>query len=202
MLTYGAFLNKNENLPANGVIITGADTLVALVAGLMIFPIVFRFNLDPAAGMGLIFSAMPAAFADMPFGALIGCAFFFLAFVAALTSSIGMLMIAAIVAEEQLGVSRRMSVYTLGAIAWVIGGVSIFWPHLSEAIDFFAGQIAMPIGALLIALFAGWIAPRDIMREELSTLGDQTFKLWRFIIRFAAPLAIAAILVLGLVSRA
>ena len=201
MLTYGAFLHKDADIAADGAIIVGADTLVALVAGLMIFPIVFRFELDPAAGMGLIFNAMPAAFAHMPFGSLIGGAFFFLAFIGALTSSISMLIIATVVAEEQLGLDRRTAAISLGALAWAIGAASIFWPHLAELIDFFSGQVAMPVGALLITIFAGWIAPRDVMKKELSGFSIAFFGLWRLIVRFAAPVAIAAILALGLLSK-
>ncbi len=200
MLTYGAFLSPDEDLASNGALIVGADTLVALVAGLMIFPIVFRFDLDPAAGMGLIFNAMPEAFAAMPFGGLIGGAFFFLAFVAALSSSIAMLMIAVVVGEEQFGLTRRDATLGLGALAWAIGAASIFWPALSEMIDFAAGQVMMPIGAFLVSVFAGWIAAPDAMRGELAGVNGAMFGLWRAIIRFAAPLAIAAILVLGLTT--
>lgn len=198
MLTYGAFLSKDEDIAGNGAIIAGTDTLVAIVAGLMIFPIVFAFDLDPGAGMGLIFNAMPASFATMPFGSMIGGAFFFLAFIAALTSSISMLLLASVVGEEQLKMGRRQSVFVLGAIAWAIGGASILVPHLSEWIDFFAGQIAMPIGGILVAVFAGWVAPRAIMRGELSGLSDFFFRLWRLIVRYVAPIGVTLVLVLGL----
>ena len=198
MLTYGAFLSKDEDIAGNGIIIAGADTVVAIVAGLMIFPIVFAFDLDPATGMGLIFSAMPASFATMPFGSVIGGIFFFLAFIAALTSSISMLLLASVVSEEQLGLGRRQSVFVFGAIAWAIGAASIVIPHLSEWIDFFAGQVAMPIGGILVAVFAGWVAPRAIMRGELSGLSDFFFRLWRLIVRYVAPIGVTLVLVLGL----
>ncbi len=198
MLTYGAFLAKDEDIAGNGIIIAGADTVVAIVAGLMIFPVVFAFGLDPATGMGLIFSAMPASFATMPFGSLIGGIFFFLAFIAALTSSISMLLLASVVGEEQLGLGRRQSVFIFGAIAWAIGAASIIVPHLSEWIDFFSGQIAMPVGGILAAVFAGWVAPRAIMRSELSGLSDFFFRLWRLIVRYVAPIGVTAVLVLGL----
>ena len=200
MLTYGAYLDKDKDIASNGAIIVGADTLVALVAGIMIFPIVFQFNLDPAEGMGLIFSAMPAAFADMPFGAAIGGLFFLLAFVAALTSSIAMLMIPVAAAQDFFKLNRTVAACGLGALAWLIGAISVLWPHLSELIDFFSGQIAMPIGALLIAIFSGWIMPTLMMREELSSLSAMSFSVWKTIIRIAAPLAIGAILILGLIS--
>ena len=201
MLTYGAFLSKDENIASNGAIIAGADTMVAIVAGLMIFPIVFAFSLNPAEGMGLIFSAMPAAFATMPFGSFVGGLFFFLAFIGALTSSISMLMLATVVGEEQLKMKRQMSVLVLGSIAWAIGVASVLMPDLSEWIDFAAGEVAMPIGGILIAIFAGWIAPRTAMREELSGLSDTLFKLWRFVVRFLAPIGVSVVLVLGLMAH-
>ncbi len=201
MLTYGAFLDKDEDIAANGAIIAASDTLVAIVAGLMIFPIVFAFDLDPAAGMGLIFNAMPAAFSQMPNGSLIGGAFFFLAFIAALTSSISMLMLASVVGEEQLGMKRLTSVIVLGAFAWAVGGASIIIPPLSEWIDFTAGSIAMPVGGFLIAVFAGWIASRTIMRGELPGLSERMFKVWRAIVRYLAPVGVLVILVLGLMAH-
>ncbi|MEM9494496.1 MAG: sodium-dependent transporter [Pseudomonadota bacterium] len=198
MITYGAFLNRDENIVANGAIIAGADTGVAIIAGLMIFPVVFAAGLDPAAGMGLIFQAMPAAFATMPFGQAIGGLFFALAFVAAITSSMAMLLLASVVGEEQLRLPRRNAVYIFGAIAWAIGAASIVVPHLSEQIDFLAGHIAMPVGGFLAAVFAGWIAPRDVMRRELSGLGPKAFAAWRIVLRYLAPAGIGTILVLGL----
>ena len=198
MLTYGAFLSHDENISGNGLIIAGATTLVAIVAGLMIFPIVFAFGLDPATGMGLIFSAMPASFATMPFGSIIGGTFFFLAFIAALTSSISMLLLASIVGEEQLGLGRKQSTFMFGAIAWAIGVASIVVPHLAEWVDFFAGQIAMPVGGILAAVFAGWVAPRAVMRAELPGLNDFFFRLWRLIVRYVAPIGVSLVLVLGL----
>ena len=92
MITYGSFLSREENLGNNAAIIVGSDTLVAVVAGLMIFPIVFAFGLDPALGAGLIFETIPVVFADMPGGAFNGGLFFFLAFIAALTTSIAILI--------------------------------------------------------------------------------------------------------------
>ena len=117
MLTFGAFMDKNANIASDGLVIATSDTIVAMVAGLMIFPIVFQFSLDPAMGMGLIFSTMPLSFLQMPAGSLVGGLFFSLAALGALTSSIAMLMLASVVAEEQLNMSRKASVLTLGAIA-------------------------------------------------------------------------------------
>jgi len=201
MLTYGAFLDGKENIASNGAIIAGADTLVAIVAGLIIFPVVFAHGLDPAAGMSLIFEALPRVFATMPFGALIGGLFFVLAFIAALTTSISMLLIAAVFLDERLGIDRSRSVLLIGAVAWTIGASSVLAPGLAETIDFAAGNVLMPTAALLGSIFAGWIVPRAIMREELHGTGETMFRFWRFLMRYAAPIAVAAILALGIDAK-
>jgi neurotransmitter:Na+ symporter, NSS family len=201
MLTFGAFMDKKANIANDGLVIATSDTIVALVAGLMIFPIVFQFSLDPAMGMGLIFSAMPLSFLQMPAGSFVGGLFFTLAALGALTSSIAMLMLAAVVVEEQLKVPRKTAVIALGIIAWIVGAISVFYPHLNEEIDFFSGQVMMPIGGILIAVFAGWVAPRDAMRTELSSLSEPLFNIWRFIVRYMAPLLVGGVLILGVSAR-
>ena len=201
MLTFGAHMDKGANIAGDGLLIATSDTIVAIVAGLMIFPIVFQFNLDPAMGMGLIFSAMPLSFLQMPAGSLVGGLFFSLAAIGALTSSTIMLMLATAILEEQAGISRRRSVLTMGAIAWIVGALCVFYPRLSEEIDFFSGQIMMPIGGILIAVFAGWIAPEAKMRDELSGLNDWLFSCWRVIVRYVAPLSVGIVLIIGVSAR-
>ena len=201
MLTFGAFMDDKANIANDGLIIATSDTIVAMVAGLMIFPIVFQFNLDPAMGMGLIFSAMPLSFMQMPSGSMVGGLFFSLAALGALTSSIAMLMLAAVAVEEQLQVKRNTAVLALGAIAWIIGGISVFYPHVNEEIDFLSGQVILPIGGILIAVFAGWVAPREAMRHELAGLSEPLFSVWRIIVRYVAPLLVGGVLILGVSAR-
>lgn len=201
MLTYGAFLDKREAIGPNAAIIAGADTLVAIVAGLVIFPVVFAHGLDPAAGMSLIFDALPRVFATMPFGDAIGGLFFVLAFIAALTTSVSMLLITVVFADEFFGLKRGRSILLFGFIAWAIGAASVLAPAVSGAIDFFAGNVLMPTAALLGSVFVGWIVPRDIMRDELRDTGETMFRFWRFLMRFAAPLAVATILALGVDAK-
>lgn len=201
LLTYGSFLPKDVNIGNNGALIAGADTIVAVVAGLMIFPIVFSHGLDPAAGSGLIFGALPAVFAAMPGGSVIGGLFFFLAFIAALTSSISLLIGITMVGVEQLKMSRPVSAMVFGAGAFLIGVIAIFLPTIAPWVDFASGSIMLPLGGLLIAVFAGWIAPRANMREELHNTGNFVFRFWRFFIRYAAPIAVFVILVLGVDAK-
>ena len=201
MLTYGAFLDRKENIGSNAAIIAGADTAVAVVAGLVIFPVVFAHGLDPAAGMSLIFNALPRVFATMPFGAFAGGLFFVLAFIAALTTSVAMLLITVVFTDEFLRLKRIHSILLFGFIAWAIGVASVLAPAVSGAIDFFAGNVLMPTAALLGSIFFGWIVPRDIMRDELHGASEATFRLWRFLMRYAAPLAVASILALGVDAK-
>ena len=202
MITYGAFLERKENIAVNSGVIAIADTIVALLAGLMIFPVVFAFSLDPAAGMGLIFSALPAVFANMPAGSFLGGFFFFLAFIAALTTSTSMLLITVTFLEEWLGLKRVKSVIIFGGLAWALGAVSIQFHGMAEIVDFVAGNIFLPLSGLLGAIFVGWIVPREIMRDEFHNASDAFFGYWRFLIRYLAPIAVGAILVFGLVSQA
>ncbi|MEM7689549.1 MAG: sodium-dependent transporter [Pseudomonadota bacterium] len=198
MLTFGSFLSKDESISSSASVIAGADTLVALVAGLMIFPIVFAFGMDPAAGMGLIFGTLPSFFAGMPFGNLIGGLFFFLAFIAALTSSIAILMISRTIGIEQFGLGESQATIAFALLAWIGGLGIVLIDGFASWLDWLVGSVLFPIGALSLALIAGWVAPRSEMRAELAHTSDGLFAFWLGSIRYAVPLAILAILVAGL----
>ncbi len=172
--------------------------MVAVVAGLMIFPIVFAYGLDPAAGPGLIFGALPAVFAGMPAGSIIGAVFFFLAFIAALTTSISILITVSAVIVEELGLDRIKSAFAVGALAWAVGAANVLISELSGWFDFLSGSVLLPLCGLLVACLAGWVVPRRIMRNELSGTSDGLFKFWRVLIRYLATVAIALILLLGI----
>lgn len=198
MITYGSFLPKEEHIGGSAAIIAGSDTMVAIVAGLMIFPIVFAHSLDPAAGSGLIFGALPAVFAGMPAGSIIGGLFFFLAFIAALTTSISILITVSAVVVEELGLNRIKSAFAVGALVWAVGAVTVMISGLSGWLEFLSGSILLPSGGLLVAALAGWVIPRHIMRNELSGTSDGLFKFWRVLIRYVATIAIALILIMGI----
>jgi NSS family neurotransmitter:Na+ symporter len=201
MITYGSYLPREENIPNSAGIIAGADTLVAIVAGLMIFPVVFAFSLDPAVGMGLIFDALPTVFAGMPAGAVVGGAFFFLAFIAALTSSISLLQVVSSFAEEHTSLSKTTAALVFGGLAWFIGAGAVHAADFGAFVDFIAGSVVLPLGGLFIAVFAGWVVPREIMRGELPHANNAFFSAWRFMIRYAVPIAVLAILLGGLNAR-
>lgn len=216
VLTYSAYLPKNVNLFRAAVTVSLGDTLVALLAGLAIFPIVFANGLDPAGGPGLIFVTLSSAFATMPAGALVGSAFFIMILFAALTSSLSMLETMTARAAEKPGVSRAKAASLIGVGTFLIGLITVFSFSSWEAffpldnfaafakktpfdlIDYFVSNLVLPIGGVLFAVFAGWIISREVQVEELGVGDGWLYKLWLVLTRFVAPVAIGAVLIANL----
>jgi NSS family neurotransmitter:Na+ symporter len=211
LITYGAYLPKNISLPRAALIISIADTLVALLAGLVIFPLVLGYGLDPGEGPGLIFVTLPVAFGQMPAGAIVGALFFVLLTFAALSSSLGMLEPVVSWLEEHRGFNRPVMAILAGATAWAVGlvivlsfnlwsdvrplGVFEFFAekNIFGVIDFMTANILLPLNALLIAVFAGWVMSRSTTLQELALPDGPMYKYWRFILRFVAPVAFGVI---------
>ena len=211
MMTFGAYLPKDVSIPQSVLIIIVADTLVALVAGLVIFPAVFNYGLDPAGGAGLIFQTLPVAFAQMPGGHIVSVMFFLLLSVAAITSMVGLIEPVVSWLEEQRGFARPAStVMVVGAIAVmsVVGvlsynvwaGVTVFGFNLNTALDYLPNQIMLPLGGLLIALFVGWFVSQASAKQELALGNEALFKVWHFLIRYLVPAAVLVILVMGVMG--
>lgn len=200
MITYGSYLPRNDNLTGSSTIIAGADTMVAIIAGLSIFPFVFAFGFNPEAGPALFFQTLPSAFAQMPGGQYVGSAFFVLAFIAALTSSISLLQVVVAFAEEHTDFGKTGSAFFFGIIIWLVGCGAAFSGDYFNLLDMLSGQIFLPLGGLLIALFTGWVVARSLMRHELVGASDTVFAAWRFIIRYLAPIAVFLILIGGIAS--
>jgi NSS family neurotransmitter:Na+ symporter len=202
MITYGSYLEKNANIGQSAGIISLADTAVALVAGLAIFPFVFAFTaLEPNAGPALFFQALPAAFAAMPAGNLVGAAFFTLALIAALTSSISLLQAVVAWAEENSRWSRSTIAWVFGGFIWLVGVGVVFSMSFFDFLDFISGSLALPLAGLLIAVFMGWVVKREIAKSQLSHASPLLFGFFRFSMRFIAPIALTLILILGLDDR-
>jgi NSS family neurotransmitter:Na+ symporter len=211
VLTYSAYLPKDVNLFRSAIIVALGDTLVALLAGLAIFPIVFANGLDPAEGPGLIFVTLSTAFAKMPGGAIIGMGFFAMIIIAALTSSISMLESMTARIYEIRGISRTMAASMIGAGTFLLGLVTVFsfstWEHTYplgqfevfasktpfDLIDYLVSNILMPLGGVLYALFAGWWLSRETLLSEIGIADGAIFKLWMVLVRVIAPLAIAMV---------
>jgi NSS family neurotransmitter:Na+ symporter len=211
MMTFGAYLPRNISISQSVLIIISADTLAAPVAGLAVFPVVFSFGFDPTSGPGLIFQTYPVALARMPGHYAIGIAFFVLVMVAGLSSVLGCVEALTAWVQEHYGFSRRKSTFgvlvAVGACSvlsvlsynvlaeWTVAGLD-----LTAAIDYFSNRILLPLGGLLIAVFAGWVMTRKAVLEELQPVNAAGFAVWRFAVRFVVPLAIVAILVMGIVG--
>lgn len=215
LMTYGAYVSKDTKLAPTAAMIALADTGVAIIAGLMIFPIVFAVGLDPAAGPTLVFQSLPVAFQQMPAGSLVGFLFFILIFFAALTSSISLLEGPTSWGINARGWSRLKSAtvfsigtYLLGIICLlslnVWGDVRLlpFWSIFAESnifdvVDGFTGKVLLPVSALLTAIFVGWRADKKLVQNETGLEGGM-FALWRFLVCWVAPIGVALILVFGL----
>lgn len=215
MMTYGAYLPKSVSISRSIVIIVFADSIVALLAGLAIFPLVFQHHLDPSGGPGLIFETLPLAFADMTGGYVFAIMFFLLLAVAAITSMVGLLEPLVSWAEENKNISRRKGGIMLGSGIWLLSFLSIFsYNSIAEffplnAVPFFGGrnindvmaimtdQFMLPIGGLMIALFAGWIMSRESTRDELAMQNETLFSVWHFLIRYIVPPAVLMVFILG-----
>lgn len=216
MMVYGAYVPKDVSLTRSAVIIAGADTLIALLAGLMIFPLVFANGLDPAEGPGLIFKTLPTAFVSMPGGAVFGALFFLLLAFAAVTSIIAIIEPIIAYAEDRWHMRRRNACVVFGFLGWLIGVASVLsfnaWNDVTplgmfdvfagktifDLIDYFTANVMMPVGAILIALFVGWRMKPEVIDSELSFASPLLFNTWLWTIRIVAPLAILGILISGL----
>jgi NSS family neurotransmitter:Na+ symporter len=208
MMTYGSYLPRSISISQSVLIIVVADTFVALLAGLVIFPAVFHNGLDPAAGAGLIFQTLPVAFAQMPGGYAFSILFFVVLSVAGITSMVGLVETVNHWVEERYGVPRhRSALMVVGSIAVlsvlsalsynVLSDFSLAGKNLNELMDYFSNQILLPLGGLLIALFAGWVVKKEATRDELTTLNRGAYELWHFLIRFVVPPAVLVIFVMG-----
>lgn len=216
MMAYGSYLPKNISIAKTSMTVSLIDTGVALLAGLAIFPIVFANGLEPGAGPGLIFQTLPLAFGQMPLGSLFGTLFFVLLIFAAWTSGISLLEPIVEWLEEQKGMNRTVSALGAGLVCWALGIASIlslnlwadvaplgFIPMLEgktvfDLLDFFTANILLPLGGLLVALFAGWVMSRQAMENELS-LPAPAFRLWFMTVRFITPVAVAIVFIYNLV---
>ncbi|PKO93376.1 MAG: sodium-dependent transporter [Betaproteobacteria bacterium HGW-Betaproteobacteria-1] len=204
VMVYGSYLQRHVSIARTSFYIAIADTLVALLAGLTIYALVFKHQLDPSAGPGLIFQTLPLAFGQMWGGQVVGTLFFILVTFAAWTSSISLIEPATAWITENTSVSRSAAAYLIGFCTWLLG-ISVvlsfnIWQDVQiisglgifDTLDKLTTTILLPLGGLMMALFAGWVMRTQHVREELG-LQPRTYAIWRFIIRYISPLAITVI---------
>lgn len=202
MITYGSYLPRDVSIPKSAVTVSLVDTCVAIIAGLAIFPVVFANDLDFEAGAGIFFTTLPTALSDAPGGMIIGAAFFFLAFFAAVTSSVSLLEPSVAYLAEKTGWTKKKAAWITGAAIMTLGLVSLYSMDFMDFLDGgLAGPILAPLSALLVVLFTGWRLNKAILAEELSGPGEGLGKFILFFVRFIAPLFMGLVLIFGTWDR-
>lgn len=212
LITYGSYIQKRDNLATTALSVVTADTLVAVLAGIAIFPAVFAFNIDPVSGPGLAFITLPNIFEQMPFGIVFSIMFFLLLAVAALTSTISVLEVIVAFFVEELKMKRgaatwlaTLSVSVLGVFCVLststMADNKILGKTVFELMEYTTANVLLPVGGLFIVIFVAWFFGRDKAKEELSNNGSLKARyvpLFLFIIKFVAPLAIAFVFLQGI----
>ncbi len=203
IMIYGSYLPENVSITRATFTVAIADTVVALLAGMAIFPIVFANSLEPGAGPGLIFQTLPVAFGAMPGGLIFGTLFFILLVFAAWSSAISIIEPVVAWLVESRGISRRRASMIAGTVTWALGIATILsfnlWSELKwmdktifDLLDYLTANIMLPLGGLLIALFAGWAMRSSNSRGELG-LQQVSYRRWQLLIRYVTPIAIAIV---------
>lgn len=209
IMVYGSYLSKQHSIVQASILIALADTVVALLAGMAIFPIVFANGLEPGAGPGLIFQTLPIAFGHMQGGTLVGVVFFVLLVFAAWTSAISLIEPAVAYMVENKGYSRVNAAVIIGLLTWFVGLGTVFsfniWkdhtisiPYLLEkatffdTLDYMTANIMLPLGGLFIAIFAAWVMREESTRDELATY-PMIYNVWRVLVRYITPLAVIVV---------
>ncbi len=204
VMVYGSYLRRDVSIARTTIYIALADTALGLLVGLAIYSLVFANHLEPAAGPGLIFQTLPIAFGHMPGGHVIGVLFFLLVAFAAWTSAISLVEPAIAWITENTRITRLQSAWMIGLTVWLLGVAVVLsfndWSHIKivfglnifETLDKLTSTILLPLGGILMALFAGYVMKKDHVQEELG-LHDTGFKGWRITNNIVAPIAILAV---------
>jgi NSS family neurotransmitter:Na+ symporter len=214
VMVYGSYLQKNVSIARTTIYIAVVDTSIGILVGLAIFALVFANDLEAAAGPGLMFQTLPIAFGSMPAGDFFGTLFFLLVAFAAWTSAISLVEPAISWLTENTRLTRVQSAWLIGVADWLLGIAVllsfnewqdvklIFGLGIFDTLDKLTSTILLPLGGLMMALFAGWVMRTQHVREELG-LQVGAYAVWRFIIRYIAPIAIICIFLslIGLIGN-
>lgn len=204
MITYGSYLSEDEILVRPAFLIAALDTALAILAGLVIFPLVFTYDLEPGAGPGLIFITLPKAFLQMPGSGFLATTFFALVLFAALTSAISLLEVVVSFVVDELSISRTTASWGAGTLIFAMGVPSAAIPGFLDRVDGLASNWLLPVGGLLIAVFAGWVLTSEEARAAYRgrSRSDAGFGAWRLCVRYLAPTAVGFILLqnIGLIG--
>jgi neurotransmitter:Na+ symporter, NSS family len=212
MITYGSYLGDDENLPSSAIMVAVLDTMIAIMASIAIYTILFKHGLDPTekATAGLVFQVLPLAFGQMWGGQIIGTAFFLLLSFAAMTSAISLLEVVIAYFIDDRKWARKSATLIMGAVTWGIGVLSALSystlkniTPLSEksgsslsildSLDLIATNYMLPIGGFFIALFAGYYMTREDAKTQIMKGGGSEgfFNVWNFLIRYVTPVMVA-----------
>ncbi|MBU8870851.1 MAG: sodium-dependent transporter [Gemmatimonadales bacterium] len=215
MLTYGSYMGRDISIPRAAVQISALDTLIALMACVIMFSIINSADIDVSKSSTILFTTIPTVFAKLPAASLFNAMFYILIGFAALTSTISLLEVVSSYAIDNLGWARHRATLTMGGAITIFGTLNALSLGASSRLssinligrestaglfgtmDYLASNWYLPVGGLLIALFAGWIMNPRETRQELETGHGPlaSFGIWHFLIRFVSPLAVGAIIV-------
>ncbi|MYL49559.1 sodium-dependent transporter [Halobacillus litoralis] len=214
MLTYGSYLKKENKLPSATLGIGIMDTFFAIISGVVIFPAVFAFGIDPSSGPPLVFITLPSIFEQMPFGGIIGLVFFFALILASLSSSVSILEVPTAYFMRAFGWTRFATSVLVGSIMFVLGiGVSLgfgLWSgvtpigdlNILDSMDYIASNILLPLGGLSMALLVGWYFKKSEALEATDMKNGLLGNVWFIIVKFIAPVMIILIFLnqIGVIS--
>ncbi|MBN2616886.1 MAG: sodium-dependent transporter [Spirochaetales bacterium] len=212
MLTYGSYIKKDISLGATAVQVAVADTIIALLAGVAIFPAVFAFNIEPTAGPGLVFITLPNIFNQMSGGVFFETIFFILLAIAALTSTVSLLEVTVAFVTEDFGISRKIATVCIVISVIIIGAffslsmspdvaiskISVMGMNLFDFIDYFTANWMLPMGALAVAIFAGWVLKSKELKDELTSGGlfpAKYISIFSIMIKFITPVLIIVVFI-------
>ncbi len=216
MITYAAYAPREIRLGEAAVWTIAADTFASFLAAFAIFPLVFSYGLNPGEGAGLMFTTLPIAFGQMPAGAFVGAAFFFLLVISALASAISLLELVVAWATERFGVSRAVAAYGSASVCWIIGIGTVLsfnnwskWFPLSDVagfetktffdiVDHVTSNIMLPLGGIFLGLFVGWVMSKKAVLEELGIADGPVWKVLRFALGVVVPIVIFILFVVNL----
>ncbi len=215
MMAYGSYLGKDVSIGRAAVGVGITDTVVALLAGLAIFPFVFANGLEAGQGPGLIFVTLPLAFGQMPLGVVFATAFFVLLLFAAWTSGISLLEPVTEWVEEKMAITRTGAAVIAGLACWLLGIVSILslneWSDVTplamferfegmsifDLLDYFTANVMLPLSGLLTALFVGWSVAKESLKADMA-MSEGFFSLWFNLLRYVTPIAVLAVFIYNL----
>ncbi len=209
LTTYASYFKKDVNLPKTAVQIISIDTLVAVVAGLIIFPAVFTFGLTPSQGPGLVYVVLPNVFQQMAGGQILAIMFYALLFIAALTSIISLLEVVTAYVHEKFRINRTLSAIIITVLVIIMSvfaslscgampELALFGKSVFDIFDYISAVILLPLGGMAISIYAGWIIDEKILYVEFTRNNKYAmwlFKAYAFALRYIAPVCILVVFI-------